>query len=58
MGIIVNIGGKFRPPDRPTVPSNGPSVHPMLLSLRLLFFNSSDATRKGKVVSGEGVLEG
>jgi hypothetical protein len=44
-----------RPPDRPTVPSNGPSVHSTLLSLRLLFSNSSDVTRKGTVGSSDGV---
>jgi hypothetical protein len=31
--------------DRPMVSSNGPSVHQTLLSPRLLFSNSSDATR-------------
>jgi hypothetical protein len=37
------------------VPSNGLLVHPTLLSSRLLFSNSSDATRKGTVKSAYGV---
>jgi hypothetical protein len=41
--------------DRPKVPSNGPSVHPTLLSSRLLFSNSSDATREGTVGSSDGI---
>jgi hypothetical protein len=46
---------QIRPPDRPTVPSNGPSVHPTLLSSQLLFSNSSDVTRKGTVDSSDGI---
>jgi hypothetical protein len=46
---------KTWPPDSSMVPSNGPSVHPMLLSSRLLFSNSSDTTRKGTVSSSDGI---
>jgi hypothetical protein len=38
------------------VPSNGPSVHPTLLSSPLLFYNSSDVTRKWIVGSSDGAL--
>jgi hypothetical protein len=37
------------------VPSNGPSVHPTLLS-SLLLYKSSDATRKWSVGSSDGAL--
>jgi hypothetical protein len=37
------------------VPSNGPLIHPTLLSSPLLFSNSSDATRKQTVGSSDGV---
>jgi hypothetical protein len=36
------------------VPTNGPSVHPTLLSSLLLLCNSSDATRKWTVGSSDG----
>jgi hypothetical protein len=38
------------------VPSNGPSVHPTLLSSILLLCNSSDATRKWIIGSYDGAL--
>jgi hypothetical protein len=38
------------------VPSNGPSVHLMLLSSPLLLCNLSDATRKWTVGSSDGAL--
>jgi hypothetical protein len=40
--------------DRPTVRSNGPSVHPVLVSSWLELFNSSDATRMWAVGSFDG----
>jgi hypothetical protein len=40
--------------DRPTVSSLRPSDHPVLLSLLLLFCNSSDATKKWTVDSSDG----
>jgi hypothetical protein len=42
--------------DRPTVPSNGPLIHPMLLSSFLPLCNSCDATRKWTVGSSDGAL--
>jgi hypothetical protein len=39
--------------DRPMVRSNGPSVHPVLLSSRLQLSNSSDATRMWAVGSSD-----
>jgi hypothetical protein len=42
--------------DRPTVPSNGPSDHPTLLSSLILLFNLSDATRKWTVGSFDSVV--
>jgi hypothetical protein len=42
-------------PDRLTIPSTGPSVHPTLLSSWLLFSNSSDTTKKGTVASSDSV---
>jgi hypothetical protein len=38
------------------VSSNGPSVHPTLLSSLLLLYKSSDATRKWTVGSSDGAL--
>jgi hypothetical protein len=40
--------------DRPTVQSNRPSVHPVLLSSRLQLNNSSDATRMWTIGSSDG----
>jgi hypothetical protein len=42
------------PPDRPTMPSNGPSVHPTLLTSMLCLFYSSDACGKWIVNSSDG----
>jgi hypothetical protein len=44
-----------RPLDRPTVPSNGPLVHPTMLSSQLFFSNSSDAARKATVGSSDDI---
>jgi hypothetical protein len=43
-----------RSSDRPTVRSNGPSVHPVLVSSWLQLCNSSDATRMWAVGSSDG----
>jgi hypothetical protein len=42
--------------DRPTAPSNGPSIHLTLLFFATSFCNSSEATKNWTVSSSDGAL--